>query len=299
MRHPAPSGASRRVHAGRVRAVNAACALSYTSLAVCIARSRSARPASLGPIQRWNLSGCHRRRDASPRAREGGVDVVDVARARGLRDDERTEEVGAGLGEGNVAERDGAGVVRDEGGPRALVGAPTDGVGGARGRARGGGSESRRAHALSLANAASVGVGRARPPRLLESLQGRARRARGVRAARRVGRRATTRRARLALARRLSLPLRRLLGRARRGARSLGRRARRVVRLGHGPSRARRGVPRDGAGRTRVGEAKRSSRATGRGTRAAPRATRHARAFLPRMRDPRIPRNLPRGRGYS
>ena len=135
-------------------------------------------------------------RDASPRAREGGVDVVGVAHACGLRDDERAEEVGAGLGEGNVAERDGAGVVRDEGGPRALVGAPTDGVGGARGRARGGWSESRRAHALSLANAANVVVGRARPPRLLESLQGRARRARGVRAARREGRRATTRRAR-------------------------------------------------------------------------------------------------------
>ena len=274
--HPTPSGASRRIHAGarsrgerRLRALVHVPGCLYRSFAVrALGESRSDPALELVRVPP--------QRDASPRAREGGVDVVGVAHACGLRDDERAEEVGAGLGEGNVAERDGAGVVRDEGGPRALVGAPTDGVGGARGRARGGWSESRRAHALSLANAANASSSAARALRASSRASRRARRARGVRAARREGRRATTR-ARAPRARATPQPPTPPPPRPRAPRRAKPRppRARRVVRLGHGPSRARRGVPRDGAGRTRVGEAKRSPRATGRAgraTRAAPRA---------------------------
>ena len=275
--HPAPSGASRRIHAGRVRAVNAACALS-AHVPGCLYRSFAVR--ALGESRSdpaLELVRVPPQRDASPRAREGGVDVVGVAHACGLRDDERAEEVGAGLGEGNVAERDGAGVVRDEGG-HARSWARQRMASAGRADARGAGGRSPAARMRSASRTRRTSSSAARALRASSRAWGRARRARGVRAARREGAKGddATRapRARATPQPPTPPPPR---PRAPRRA-SLGRRARRVVRLGHGPSRARRGVPRDGAGRTRVGEAKRSPRATGRVGR-APRAAPRARVF--------------------
>ena len=279
--HPTPSGASRRIHAGRVRAVNAACALSYTSLAVCIARSRSARPASLGPIQRWNLSGCHRnatRRRA--RAKAASTSTTSPTRVVSATTSARRRSA-PDSGNGTSRSVTGRGWSATKAAHARSWARQRTASAGARGRARGRGVG---VAPRACAQPRERGERRRRPrapsapPREPPgACAARERRPRGAT----YGRRATTRRARRR-SRATSASQSAASSAARAAARaSLGRRARRVVRPGIGP-RARVVVsPRSMAPDERASgrrNARRERVAVGRAPRhAAPRA----RAFLP------------------